>query len=297
MDIGKILAHFCSADYVADSELPGALPDFDPGATEDFLMKSCLSVAGVCHILHNATRELTNHLAHFSWFYDYFKVCVELLRRREFRKVFCHIGLTGEGAHLLEQKYASFRASLVGHRWGYLLAACQEVASLEFALRLNWDTRRLTGRDLDAGGDRAGVAPVEEVVGNDNIEQAAIFVSSPERWAYLHMIIHLGELVNRLEGLFKSCPCHPSSVFGKGGETWSRRHRAFGRVVMQSVGPLRAGDVSLCCPMQGCQAPSAVAGAHWRLMDEWFVASFLRIGIRVARNSPRCLSGNSDSLT
>lgn len=272
-DLSKVLAQFCHVGFLCDGDFEDssvATGFVDPGADGDFLMADCMPVAGVCHILHNATEDLTKHLAHFSWFYEPFQTCVSLLRRHEFRKVFCHTCLTDDAARPAASAFGSFSATLVGHRWGYLIAACQELASLETALRLFWSTTKLSGRDHVVAQHTCESTPVEDHITNDNIAHAAVFVTSPERWAYLHMLMHIGEVLNRLEAFFKACPCHPSSVFGLSGDTWSRRHKAFERATLQSAGPLRAGDLSLCCPMQGCQAPFAAAGLHWDLMDSWF---------------------------
>lgn len=89
--------------------------------------------------------------------------------------MFCHTCLgADDGAHLVEQKFVSFRGSLVGHRWGYLLSTCQEVAELECALRLHWNTKKLTGRERGVGAD--GAAEVGEIITNDKIDKAAAFV-------------------------------------------------------------------------------------------------------------------------
>lgn len=267
VDLCQLLTQFCDVGY-ADAELDIVPPDVDDNGGGVYLMEDCLSVAGTCHILHNATEDLCSYLQHFKWFFEPFRACVHLLKKREFRKAFVHACLDDEAARFLAPRMSHFTATLVGHRWGYLIAACQAVSDLESVLRLRWATDKLCGRFAPAQAQpNAGVGdPSDPIITNDSIRIAAVFVFSPERWAYMQMLLQLAAVINCLEAFFKSCPCHPSSIFNLRGESWSRRHKAF----LDTLSLPNAGMLMGSCPMQGCQAPSMAAGKHWSVMESWF---------------------------
>lgn len=91
VDLCQLLSQFTHLSYKDDEN--GMMLDVDDPGNQDFLLPNCLSVAGLCHILHNATSDLTSNLAHFNWFYDSFKALVSLLNKLEFRKHYVNVCL------------------------------------------------------------------------------------------------------------------------------------------------------------------------------------------------------------
>lgn len=231
---------------------------------------------GACHMLHNTTESLTSELRYFEWFYVPFKTLVSLRNRREFRKKYIHECMRDEQAALLAPRLTYFHCSLVGHRWGYLISACQALADLEAVLRLTWNSSELLrGHRVavgEAGPPRTADGGVGDYISNDDVDQAAAFVMSAAHWAYMHMLLKLTAAINSFEAFFKSCPCHPSAALASAG-TWSRRSHMF-RQLLRAASDQEEHGLGVACPMQGCRAPSAAAGRHWSLLEGWFAETF-----------------------
>ncbi len=118
---------------------------------------------------------------------------------------------------------------------------------------LRWNTDLLLREYGGAGrGDNAGPNAAEETEGRSEIETSAQFIRSPARWSYMHMILQLETVVNKLEAFFKSCPCHPSLIYKMRGESWARRHRAFIETLDMPLPGMHLGS----CPMQGAHGRS-----------------------------------------
>ena len=60
-------------------------------AEQEFLFEECLSIPGICHLIHNCTKHLTSALPNFkSFFFNAFKDAVDLLKRKEFRRLYVY---------------------------------------------------------------------------------------------------------------------------------------------------------------------------------------------------------------
>ena len=124
MDIDDILTQF-QQFYYGDPE--DVCQQCDDAGTSSFLMDNCVSCAGICHILHNATEDL-----------------VGTMNKREFRKAFLARCMDPDADDSEGKRLNHFTASLKEHRWGYLVSACQQTTDLEHLLRLYWDPQKLT---------------------------------------------------------------------------------------------------------------------------------------------------------
>ena len=224
----------------------------------------------------------------------------------EFRKYLVGRCYATEPTASLAYRLDSFAATLVEHRWGYLIAAAKTIKDLEYVLRAGWDEGKLLKTNIDTsdigdagagdreaeiageGGDEAVGASASGVgkkgsanVSDADIKTASQFVTSAARWAYLEMLLLLSVVLEKFTAWFESCPCHPSRLLDMSGESWGRRYRAFIsqiRSVAHGVGgPLKP------CPMLGRQAWRVAKGEHWVILRSWFSQARARLLGIVAR--------------
>ena len=59
-----------------------------PGASQGFAYPMCVTVAGILHILHNATKDVTQRMEHFkTWYYPMLKGLCSLVSRKGWRNL------------------------------------------------------------------------------------------------------------------------------------------------------------------------------------------------------------------
>ena len=78
-----------------------------------------------------------------EFFYVGFHATVTFLKAKEHRKWLQSTIFADENSKHFSWLFTSFDATLVDHRWGYLVECCDALASRECALLLCWDGARL----------------------------------------------------------------------------------------------------------------------------------------------------------
>jgi hypothetical protein len=200
------------------------LPQLVQPSQLSYMHPNSLVVAGSMHILHSVTRSLTDQLRHFKeWLHPGFKALIDMLRRRYYRKFYCRRCLSDEQYALYAASLSSFVATLVDHRWGYVVDAAKALEPLEVILRLTWDSRKLNhGAGEDQDEDMA-----QHAIRTDDFKLASNFVHDASCWAYLKMILMVARIIDLFSAFLRSCPCHSSRLNGVMGESWHMRYRAF----------------------------------------------------------------------
>ena len=90
MDLTILLQQFVDLQYM-DPDDDAELDEDTRPAEQEFLFEECLSIPGICHLIHNCTKYFTSALPNFkSFFFNAFKDAVNLLNRKEFRRLYVY---------------------------------------------------------------------------------------------------------------------------------------------------------------------------------------------------------------
>ena len=82
-DLAILLQQFVDLQYM-DPDDDAELDEDTRPAEQEFLFEECLSILGICHLIHNCAKHLTSALPNFkSFFFNAFKDAVNLLRSQD----------------------------------------------------------------------------------------------------------------------------------------------------------------------------------------------------------------------
>ena len=291
LDVSAVLPQLNMMGYADDSGMDAPCAETQECDTASsaakFLFKNSLSLAGVLHALHGATKDLVDSMPNYEPFFSGpFRTLVSVLSQSAFRKYLVSRCYSEEPLNAFANRFDHFSATLVDHRWGYLISAGKTIKELEVVLRAGWNQEKLLNKNVDQhvgehsdnereeGADeppdgqvrarKKGAANVSDA----DIKLATQFVTSPGRWAYLDMLLTVSLVIEMLTAWFESCPCHPSRLLGLSGDSWGRRYRAFiSEFRSESHG---VGSLKKPCPMKGRHAWRVAKGVHWERMSQWW---------------------------
>ena len=211
-----------------------------------------LSVAGMCHICHNACEELCTQLPCWDSLVEQLRPVASFLHNRPARQRYVEKCLR-ENVEMNK----SFRAqleegnfhSLYTARWGSTSRVLEEILSVRVLLTTTWDTRKYSD------GSES-----ETLKGQLSSISAAI--AEPLFCARCHMLLFLDSATEHFSNWCEGCPCHPLPHL-KG--RW-RRQRDY--MLGSGLLDLEAEAHLLSCPMKGARAPEMASGDHDYLLAD-----------------------------
>ena len=238
----------------------------DHAASQDslvFLFEHALQVPGALHILHGATKEITDGFEHFeSFFLPLLRATCNSLSKPSVQDRFVHHCLLGAPAERFGKNVKEFNASLAHWRWGTLVQACQSLSELETAL-LFWDLSKVQSGESQApepGFNREDAEAAESAAADLEKVQEAVFDKA--FWAYLHMVILAAKVLDHLEHWVEGCCCHYKSKDFDSKNVYFRTRST--------------------CVMAGRRGPELAAGALDAIVTEHFNSAKSRLLLKVA---------------
>lgn len=209
-------------------------------------------IAGMLHVLHNTTRDLSDVLHHWPKFIPSLKQVCRLMTRKWSCDRLCQACFAESPQSVRVGDIKSFHASVYEGRWGSVWHAVGEALSVEVVLRFAWSKEKNLHGEF--GAHHAGEDGQQEHSLNMDMVNDAIL--SPLFWMYAVMLYHLGVVFERMALWAEGCPCHASSPELLGLTARQRR-----RGLMQDVG-------QSSCPMRTMQAPACAAGEHVKFVHQ-----------------------------
>ncbi len=208
-----------------------------------------LFVAGLLHIIHNATEGLSEALVGWKSFVESLRHLTTFLRRPWLRQRLRATCFRTPPASAFLWQFQDFSASIHDGRWGSVVRAVAAVLSLEMPLKLAWDKRRFCFGHQSAAGESVVIDEVDRVI------------TSEYFWTYAKVLDTLAEVIGELMTWSEGCPCHTDDP-SLAGPSRHMRIRLFQE---------RSGSATLC-PLRGRRAPELAAGQ----VDRW-VSRLLQI--------------------
>jgi hypothetical protein len=214
------------------------------------LMPNTLWVPGILHILHKATETLLDALE--SWkdcVKEQVNALIKFLSKSYCRDAFVSVCLLqkGDDASQFSQLYATFAPRVADWRWGSLLVALCHIIPLQYSLVRYWNHNAMA---KDFGRSKKDTEEDGEFL--PGVTKA---ITSDFLWAYVAMMLLLGEVLVSMTALAESCVCHSSpdlSTFGTDLASKSKHYRRR-KAKQQDSG-------KEICPNSGKRAPEFAAG-------------------------------------
>ncbi|CAE7205281.1 unnamed protein product [Symbiodinium sp. KB8] len=178
-----------------------------------YLFDHALQTPGALHILHSASKELTDGFEHFdSFFFPLLQATTNSLSKPDVQDRFIQYCLVGSPAACFAKQVKEFHASLAHWRWGTLIQACQGLLVLQTPLTF-WSNDRVQSGSAqdeeDAGRRQAGQQDRDEGESSQSqLSKVGEAVHDPTFWAYVRMVDVCSKVLDHLEHFFESCPCH-----------------------------------------------------------------------------------------
>ena len=180
---------------------PPPPPSLQEQVYDQYLMPNTLWVPGLLHILHGATESL---LSIFNYWEDEVKLLVmaliDFFAKGYQREAFVALCLRRRPAgNTYEYLFKTFAAKVIECRWGSLLEALSEVITYEVALVQFWDASEMKKEFGERKKDKESA---------DAVPKVTEAITSAFMWAYIHMLLLLGEVIRTMRALGESCFCH-----------------------------------------------------------------------------------------
>ena len=215
---GKQLGSVAPTLFADDDEEPDGEPDDDDEEPYVIpwlcgrLFPRALWVPGMLHMLHTAVQDLTIALSKFKdFFLPKLRHIVTLLSSRWMRERFVSQCLLGQARRAFGHLFDDMTISLAEWRWGSLMAALGQVLKVMEPLRMYFLAELMDFKDSAANDEERQQRP-RECDPNDNFDSMALLgvvIADKAFWAYAHMLLKLGSIVEDFVHFAYSCRCCP----------------------------------------------------------------------------------------
>lgn len=231
-----------------------------PPPSLDTFMPMALSIAGLQHILDNATKEVAGQMKNFDAFKANLKHWETLLTRRDLVDVYIWSCL--KGTPFEDQWISSFQkwqATLYEKRWREIVNFVLELHPLLPCLRRTWSEAKYLACASADGKD----------ISSSKLSLACITSSlrSPFFAKYVLLILQVEKVSKRLSQWAETCICH-QKLFAHASSQFRKPHQvnAFRKQCLRR----HFGQAFTVCPMAGMLGPELVCGAlESHLEDIW----------------------------
>lgn len=249
--------------YIPESADPGHFDDGDvvemnanAGGGGDAVMLDLSAssyVPGMKHIIGNATKDLLFASEAFKDVFPQIDGLSKFLNGRMSRRLLLETCMAAPPALFLRPLLSTWPWTFVQWRWDSAIRVLENLLRVRGALGAVWDLGRLSGGGVGGvGGDQAAQqADPGEHESLGSLEQRAdACIKSNFHWAYMEMVMMLGDVIAHFSAWVASCPCHGGFKFGelKSYDAAMRRRC------------LRWGVPR--CPLAGFRAAEMAAGDH-----------------------------------
>ena len=233
----RVLFPWLDEAYVApvlpDSLDLDDLPDYLPMQDDDGIgLSDSLSVPGLLHIIHNASKGLFKCMHCLSESIDKLAEVARLIRTPETRKRLIATCCTDRVSQHFASVLNLFRGHIHKERWGTVAYCTQSILALKDILQNIWSLERY---QADSAGDHAAPGETSKL---EIVNQA---LTCDRWWCEIQMVDLLMQSIRRCYTWAESCPCHDHLL------------------QLDDIPPklLRAW---LCCPMRGRRLPEVASG-------------------------------------
>ena len=220
-----------------------------------YLFQEALQIPGCLHILHGATKDLTNAFKQFDpFFFPRLKAVAATLSRSDVKDRFLHHCILGTPGALFSDSIRQFSCTVVTWRWGYIIQTCQELVELEAPLSY-WDLGKINQGGAEPRQRRDADGDEDAAERQQKLELATQAISSGKFWSYCKMLCAVSAVLDHLEHWLESCPCHWKTAQRK--NLYFRSHTT--------------------CFMSGRRAPELASGKIHSLMSAHFQNAHLHV--------------------
>ena len=235
------------------------------------LMPNAVGVPGACHIAHNAAADMTQHIVHFSTWWDQIKNLEALLTDpRKMRRI---IAVIEHGAHHYSLHVFRKRPpKLYQHRWAVLQKFLHIAWPQVMILRLVWHTGLFgekTMQSTDANTKAFNATMLEKTL------------HSPLFLAYFRMVQVLQDRVQHFPGWCEGCTCHLPGVdrakhlsedYGKDASQCPLQNMRLPELVAASCGCASLQSSGMPCSQPTLQPDASIrtTPTEWELISRDF---------------------------
>ena len=258
-----------SAPVVEDDGMAEDPRDVPTEPESPFVVDQTVAIPGILHILDNMTHDLFDKVfEHGEAFKTLMGGLCDMLCKRHHRERFVQYCLlpTARGqawAPMFEHEFHSIKE----WRWGTVLAVLTWLLPLKQPLKHVWSTARYGDAPDDDGNDAARAAdapPGESKKPRLDVVLVAQAVNSLWLWDYMHMLMMVQTLIERIGWWASCCVCHERLLGCSHMGVWEKEHAT--RQVLERRFRTCCGSPDIMgmhtrCPMAGLRAPECACGA------------------------------------
>ena len=251
-----------------DEDIPGvAPPPADPGA-EDFLFPRSLKVPGICHICHNALKDVCSVLALWPELRDELSRLDKIFGHTGRRERFVATCIEGTAWSPAKCMFEQNCPDWVETRWGTLIRVCGWYMKRCKTLTGAWQAR-LYKTDLDDEGGNNLRNLLQDKDGH-RIDLHAItrILQSASFWGKVQYFIQLTHLQDAIVVWASRCPCHGSLLNRMDKKSSNQVLRELLGTEYLYEDELRNYSQQLHCPLTGCFAPELALGVHLAILRQ-----------------------------
>lgn len=253
--------------WICDGAL---LADTDAVGSElhvDFFYMWAMPVAGVLHILANASKDVHRCLVHWTWFYGQLKTVESLICVPHKIGRFLETCVVGTAYASYTAMFRRKQHKLYDKRWQEVYDFCRRLDPKLEILAAAWDSNKfLSGMNED---DRR-----EDEDGEASLSPGELTATLNTKFfrAYVNLVTLLGEVSANLAKFAEQCPCHRHLQADGEYVPIERRKAEFGEFA-------DSGNY-LSCPNRGCNAPEFADGMVFDFLEAQFQQVLANLAVR-----------------
>ena len=206
------------------------------------LMQGTIVVPGVCHAIHNATKDMQSALVCWPDFLKDLKTLHALIGHPSRRERFVEKVL--DGTNMYDQgkrELHGFSASLYEERWGEIGSYLQHARAAREIVFQHWDERKFCGREVARASEEDGWSPAS----------ITALVNSNFFRMYWDMQLSGRAVIIKCLRWAEGCSCHERAILGVSS------HQAERNLRLEISAPI---EVPCRCPLMGARAAELVDG-------------------------------------
>ena len=226
------------------------------------LMKNCVGVPGLMHILHNLSLHVSSSMEHWEEFYDQLQNIDMLLSTPYRRRLLVDTCIRGTSYRHAEADFLAGTPQLYEKRWSVVQQFLVKAKPLLLMLRVAWQQQAFDESARSANNDEDQDQDCHHDDGEETSGRGRAFSSamlsktlrSNFFFAYMSMCMQVHGVISSACGWAEGCECH--DIFLQGV---SRHFRAKAMAA-------DFGKHTTTCPLQGMRLPELVADMHDKIL-------------------------------
>lgn len=195
-------------DADVEGTMPGLPGDVDMCAAHQTWMPFCMTVLGMLHVSHNASKDMDLTLAELTEFYSQLQNCMGLLGNAGRRRRVAALCVQGTHLDHLTDLFEKDVCKLHEARWNNIIECIESVEPLLMCPRTYWGAAKYGHIEQHTAQAGEQEADSEGFLGQFDTAVFTSTLRSSKFFAYMRMLLALHECSRRVGAWAEGCACH-----------------------------------------------------------------------------------------